>query len=466
MTTTTRIRICILFVLTLFLVAACTTSTPHQDSGSIALINVSFLDPSTNKFKSNQTILISGDRISEIGPASSVSIPIGAKQMELKDKFVAPGFIDLHVHLPKDEQVRDAILDQHLRYGVTTFLNPGARPGAGVELRNSLATNGSTAPKMFTAGRIIEKSPASDGLENWAAQVSTEVEIRNEVKKQAKSGVDFVKLYRHLPKELVIAAVDEAKKYGIPVVGHMFETTWKDAAEAGISMLVHSGWGTPIEEVIDLEDMKNATDTEWYTAYSNATAGKPFADLAEVLVKHRIVIVPTLSITQAAGLGADNSLLDEYEVELAPDSALDGWWDKGWEKRHPQYSPDSEEEAKMQATVYFPGALRIVKGYFERGVILGVGTDIGNSWITPGASFHYEMELYQRAGIPPLAILKMATANGATALGIENEVGTIEKGKIADLVILDDDPTNDIRNTRSIYMVLKSGNRVDLQLKK
>lgn len=109
------------------------------------------------------------------------------------------------------------------------------------------------------------------------------------------------------------------------------------------------------------------------------------------------------------------------------------------------------------ATVLFPGILNIVRAYYERRVRLGVGTDVGNSWMTPGVVFHHELELYQEAGIPPLAILTMATHNGAEALGILDDTGTIEVGKRANLVVLTSDPTEDFRNTRDIEQVFLNG---------
>jgi hypothetical protein len=312
---------------------------------------------------------------------------------------------------------------------------------------------------MFTAGRIIEHRPAEEGLAGWARVVTTEAEVQEEVRGQAAAGVDWVKLYRGVPPELVAAGIEEAHSLGVPVIGHMGATTWGEAAALGIDMLVHSGWGTPMDEVVNLEDPASATDREWYLAYASATGGEKFERLMATLTEHEVVVVPTLSITQASGLGADATLLPLFETELAPDAHVEDWWSEGWQARHPQYDPDSEEEAEMLATVYFPGVLAIVRGYFEGGVRLGVGTDVGNSWMTPGVVYHHELALYQEAGIPPLEILKMATRNGAEALGILDEVGTVEAGKRADLLVLRADPAADIRNTRSIEHVFLGGQR-------
>ncbi len=405
----------------------------------------------------HHVVLLHGERIAQVGPVGTVRIPPGTVVRDLDGMYVIPGFVDLHVHFPADTTVHQAMLDRLLAFGITTMLNPGARPGAGIALRKRLENGRNRGPTMRTAGPIIEYPPAEEGLRGWSVEVASPSAIRDAVREQARAGVDVVKLYRQLPPALVAAAVDEAHRNGLSVIGHMGATTWREAAEAGIDMLVHSGWGTPMDELVNLDDPAAASDAVWYRGYADATRGTRFADLAAALVAHSVVVVPTLSITQAAGLGADASLLPQFRVDLAPDTSVANWWSPGWRDRHPQYDPDSEEEAELLQTVYFPGVLRIVRGYHEAGVRLGVGTDVGNSWMTPGFVYHHELVLYQEAGIPALDIVKMATYNGADALGLLDEIGTIEAGKRADLLVLGSDPLADIRHTRDIVHVFLAG---------
>ncbi len=426
----------------------------------IVLADVTVIDGSGAPPLPRQTLVLRGDRIADLGPVGEVDFDGDAEVLDLSGRYVIPGFVDLHVHFPEDRSVHQAMLDRLLEYGVTTILNPGARPGAGVALRRRIREGEHRGPHMFTAGPIVDLKPTEEGLAGWATEVTTEVEIRQAVREQAAAGVDFIKLYHRLPPALVAKAVEEAHQRELPVIGHMTTTTWAEAARAGVDMLVHSGWGTNMDEVVNLEDPDSATDTEWYQAYADAPNGERFAALVEVLVSTGVVVVPTVSITQASGLGADASLLPLFQVELAPDADVADWWSEGWRERHPQYGPDSEEEAEMMATVYVPGALAILRAYAERGVTLAVGTDVGNSWMTPGVVYHHELGLYQEAGISPLEILTMATRNGAEALGILDEVGTIAVGKRADLVVLREDPSRDIRNTRSLEAIFVAGDRV------
>ena len=429
-------------------------------SASHALVDVSIIDGTGSPAVDHQTILISDGRITGIGPSNVIEVPAAATVHDLAGRYVVPGFIDLHVHFPSDSTVHQAMLDRLLEYGVTTLLNPGARPNAGVALRKRIESGELLGPRMRTAGPIIDYAPVEAGLTGWSVGVTSEAEIRHEVRRQADLGVDWIKLYRRLPPDLVAAAIDEAHQLGLPVIGHMGETTWGQAARAGIDMLVHSGWGTPMDEVVNLKDPSAATVREWYHAYADATNGTRLQQLAETLGANQVTVVPTLSITQASGLGADGTLLPEFRVDLAPDTLVSDavdWWSPGWRERHPQYDPDSDEEAELLSTVYFPGVLAIVRRYYEMGIVVGVGTDVGNSWMTPGFVYHHELGLYQDAGIPPLQILKMATYNGALALGMLADVGSIAVGKRADLVVLAQDPSSDIRRAREIEMVFLDG---------
>lgn len=447
-------------LLAVIVFAACRSPSLPISQAPIVLRNVTVIDGTGSVAKPNQVVIIEGEWIAQVGSVEDVQIPPNATTFNVAGMYVIPGFVDLHVHFPEDTTVHQAMLDRLLEYGVTTILNPGARPGAGVVLRERIRSGEYRGPRLFTAGPIIDHRPTEEGLMGWSTEITTEMEMRDAVRAQAATNVDFIKLYRRLPPDLVAAGIDEAHALGLPVIGHMGATTWAEAAHLGIDMVVHSGWGMPMDEIVNLENPEAATDTEWYHAYADAPNGERFAALVDALVEEDVVVVPTLSITQAAGLGRDASLLSLFEVHLAPDADVDDWWSEGWRERHPQYGADSEEEAEMMATVYFPGVLNIVNAYYERGVRLGVGTDVGNSWMTPGVVYHHELGLYQDAGIPPLAILTMATRNGAEALGILDEVGTIAVGKRANLLVLRADPTSNIRHTREIEHVFLAGREV------
>ena len=452
----------LLFVLAVVAATSCAERPASTDRVEIiAIVGATIVDGTGAPPRISQTLIIQGTTISQSGDSASTEIPPGAKIIDATGKWVIPGFVDLHVHLPPDATVHEAILGRLLEHGVTTMLNPGARPEAGVTLRERIQAADIPGPQMKTAGRLIDDWPEDASARSWAAHTPTQDALREEIRLQANAGVDFIKLYARLSPELVAAGIEEGHAQGIPVIGHLEATNWTAAAAMGIDMLVHSGWSAPMDELVVLENSDEATDEEWYRAYADAPNRPAFAALVAALVENDVVVVPTLVMVQAGGLGDDNTLLPLYETDLAPERDIEGWWGEGWRARHPQYGGDvGPEEAKLLKEVYFPALLNFQKEFYERGVTLGVGTDVGNAWITPGASFHYEMSLYQDAGIPPLAIITMATRNGAEALGLGEVTGTIEVGKNADLIILGADPTIDIRNARKIERVFLEGKAI------
>ena len=421
----------------------------------IVIDGVTVLDGSGSPGLVDHTVVLEGDRVVALGPSGSVSHARDAEVMDFEGMFLTPGLIDLHVHFPPHRDVQDSILVRLAQFGVTTVLNPGSRPGAGVSLRDRIPSRGVT--RVVTAGPIIEFGGFGSGVSDWAVLVSSEEDVRREVGVQAAQGVDFLKYYSGMPPRLVGALIDEADRFGIPVIGHAGATTWSESAELGARMLVHSGYGTPMDEVISLDDVTSASDAEWYAAFGRATEEPRFRELVGVLLDRDVVVVPTLSITEASGLGRDATLLPEFRTELAPEAEVDGWWSDGWRERHPQHGEVSPEEEVLLEEVYWPAVLRIVGAYFEAGVRLGIGTDVGNSWITPGVSYHREMRHFQRAGVPASEIVRLATQEGARALGMLDDVGTIEVGKRADLVVVRTDPSESIEAMEDIVLTFVGG---------
>ena len=165
-------------------------------------------------------------------------------------------------------------------------------------------------------------------------------------------------------------------------------------------------------------------------------------------------------LEEALCWGNDTTLLMRLKPSIAPAELKDRWWGKNWEEANPiMRSLDlSNEEWALLKTSYAK-TKDMIRVFHERGVLLTAGSDVGMPWITPGVSLNRELELLVSSGIPPLDVLTIATHNGALALGILDEVGTVETGKNADLVVLKANPIKDIRNTREIEMVIKEGRR-------
>jgi hypothetical protein len=184
--------------------------------------------------------------------------------------------------------------------------------------------------------------------------------------------------------------------------------------------------------------------------------------LVQVLVDSEVEVNPTLVLIESLYWGDDPAVSSRLEPSYAPATLVDGWWGENWEEGNPfmrQWGLSEDEWVRVKRG--FTATKAMVRVFQERGVLLTAGSDVGMPWITPGVSFHRELELLVSAGISTLDVLVIGTRNGARALGIANDVGTVEEGKRADMVVLRDDPLDDIRNTRSIELVIAKGTPYD-----
>ena len=187
-----------------------------------------------------------------------------------------------------------------------------------------------------------------------------------------------------------------------------------------------------------------------------------FGSLVDALVENGVTVDPTLVTMQSLYFGDDLSILARLEPSVAPPAIRNTWGDH-WETGNPFVLENVGGQDLTYGKGMFPIALEMVHRFYDGGVHLAVGTDVGMPWITPGVSFHRELELLAEAGIPASDVISLATINGAETVRADDTLGTIEPGKVADLVILRGSPIENIRNTRSIEAVYKGGQRFEPQ---
>jgi imidazolonepropionase-like amidohydrolase len=304
---------------------------------------------------------------------------------------------------------------------------------------------------VFTAGEVIDMTSA----EGLVVAVKTEDDVRAAVARQAAVGVDYVKLYATLPPPLVRAGIDEAHRHGVKALAHLFLTSWTDAAQSGIDGIVHITPGSPrlLPESTRAEYQRRFRGTQFMLEWFNYMdpSSKEIADLTAALRTHRVGVDPTLVTFENMAYGDDPRITENPELRLAPPSIAENWKHQftltmGWQK------VDYDT-----ARVAWPKVLAFAKLLHDSGVLLTAGTDTPNPWTIPGVSFHRELELLVSAGIPTLDVLRIATRNGAESLGMASDLGTLARGKLADLVLLEGDPVADIRNTRRIAWVMQNG---------
>jgi hypothetical protein len=252
--------------------------------------------------------------------------------------------------------------------------------------------------------------------------------------------------------------VEEAHKRGVRAIGHLFLTSWTDAAKSGIDGIVHIAPGSA--DLLSADQratyQKRFRGTQFMLEWFNFVdvSSREIKEMTQALVQHRVSVDPTLVTFEAMAWGDSARTTQSPDLRYAPKSLLDGWRNNftlttGW-------TPEDYMEARRA----WPSVLRFTKHLHDAGVLLTIGTDMGNPWTVPGASLHRELELFVAAGIPANEVLSIATRNGARSLGIEGDVGTLAVGKVADIVALSADPVVNIRNTRQIAWVMQGGRQL------
>src|SRR5918996_1099212 len=296
---------------------------------------------------------------------------ITKRVLNIPGKYIMPGLFDMHAHVAgvrknsHDLATSENMLQMLLDYGVTTVRNPGGPTNESVYLKEEVLNGSLKGPEIFTAGRLLNTPEIP--VPFVEKQVTTEEQVREEVRNQAATGVDYIKLYVGMKPELVKAAIVEAHSHRIKVIGHLYLTSWTDAANLGIDFLTH---GVPVSPFLLPEDKQRDF---------NSTEIK---DMIESLVQNQIPVDPTLSIYEAIFKGG----------------ILDPQNEQRWSK-----------------------VLQLTKMMHDSRVKILSGTDIPNFELVAGESLHHELELLVEAGINTSDVIKIATRNGAEALDLINQ---------------------------------------------
>ncbi len=409
------------------------------------------------------TVVIDGERIQAVGPAASTPVPKGAKVIDGKGKWVIPGLIDSHVHffqsgnlytrpdaadfnawMPYAKEVErnkkrlPATFKVWLASGVTSVVDIGG-PFWNFDMR-AAAEKSDAAPRVHVAGPLISMVDRVklDLGDPPIIKTTSPEEARTLVKRELERKPDYIKVwYIHRPGDdfaaqeaIVRATAEEAHAAGVRLAVHATELdTAKSALRAGADYLVHSVEDAPIDD--------------------------EFLALAK---RNRIVYCPTLFVLMGyryALSGTWKPTADEKR--LGDPQILAAMGDLG--KIPKDKIP--ERVAKLMAA---PPEVKVsqvsldnLRRVWDAGIPVAMGTDAGNIGTLHGPSVFREMALMTQAGLTPLQVLRSATAGGAQAMGMADEIGAIAPGKLADLVVLDADPLADVANLSHARYVIKGG---------
>ena len=431
----------------------------------LAITHVTVVDVAAHEpkaaLKPDQTVVVTGNRVTAIGRAGRVKVPPGARVIDATGKYLIPGLWDMHVHLFNNTSRvgtdnKDNYFPLLVANGVTGVLDMWSDPDdlkLVRQWRQEFEAGTLMSPRVAPGSSIVDGVPTF--LPN-ALGVSTPDEARQAVRTLKKAGAGFIKVYWNLSPEAYYAIADEAKKQGIPFAGHVpFSMSAADASDAGQKSIEHL---TGIAETCSSKEgeLRRASASGWTPAlaeemvktYDEQKCRALFARFARNGTWH----TPTIALHRMLTFRAEEEFKKDSRLRYVPaDEAQE------WLKPASGGGRFSAETRRAR----FRKLLEAVGEMHRAGVPLLAGTDLGNPFLFAGFSLHDELELFVRAGLTPLQALRTATLNPARYLGMTGSLGTVEKGKLADLVLLDADPLDNIGNTQRVNAVAVNGRLFD-----
>ena len=446
---------------------------PNEQAGDriLAFTNVTVIDATGSPPQPGMTLVVVGSRITALDKTTSVELPPDALLVDATGKFVIPGLWNMHVHTLQSMASDGESVDVHETFfplfvanGITGVRDMNGDLAILKRVRQSISVGELLGPTIVAAGPIV------DGV-SWpfgSIAVQSEDDGRRAVRLLEERGADFVKVGSLVPREAYFSIADEAKRRNLPVAGHVpFSVTAAEASDAGQRSIEHFD-GVLIAcsraERVLREEIREAIETGdggfsvvWLARVRaeakalDTCEQKLASQLTSLFANNRTWQVPTLTLKRATAFIDDEDFTDDPRVEYIPDFLTDTWGEDN-PLTGDYTSKDFENEKRV-----FAKQLELVGEMHEAGVMFMAGTDAIDPFIFPGFSLHDELALFVQAGLTPMEALQTATRNPAQYLGMSDSVGTVGVGTLADLVLLDGNPLEDIRNTQKIWAVVLQG---------
>src|SRR6516164_541917 len=451
----------------LFICLALTSALPIRSQNwsledTVVITDVNIVDVRTGAVLPEQTVVIDKGRILAVGSRKQTRYPRNAPVViNGKGFYLVPGLWDMHVHLVFGDwfpRAQEISLPLFVANGVTGVRDMGSELGAIQIWRNEIEGQRLIGPRIMTSGPMLDgpkpRFPSS-------IAIATPEDARRAVDNLKQAGSDFIKFQSLIPRDAVFAAVEEARKQEIPFAGHVPDSVRaSEMSNAGMHSFEHLigifEGSSPLEDAF-LQGGKG--ETKFLETYDPARA----AELAALLAKNQTWQCPTLVWERGGNLLDEADFSKDARAKYVPAYWKQQTWKTFSEQVEAEFQGDTLETRKK----FLDRELEVVQLLHKAGVPFLAGTDTPPGvYIFPGFSLHEELQRFVAAGFTPLEALQTATINPTRFFGMEDQLGTVAMGKMADLVLLDANPLAEIGNTQKIAAVIVNGryfSRDDLQ---
>ena len=416
------------------------------DAPVVALVDVQLIDGTGAMPKSGQTILIENGHIKAIG--DNVSIPAGAERLDLSGHTVLPGIVGVHNHTFYTTSARQSQMNVtsprlYLASGVTTIRTTGSySPYSEINMKRAIEEGEIVGPRMHVTGPYI----TGPGASTYMTQVGTPEDAKRVVAYWAEEGATWFKAYTRISRAELSAAIEEAHSRGLKFTGHLCSVTFREAVDLGIDGLEHGFFtNTEYDEGKKLDECPTGFRDSLRKLDIDS---EPVKATIDHMVQNEVAMTSTLAVYEL-------SVPDRPPLEGRTMTALaPGARDEYLARR---------EEIKKQASDsvmadLFPRAQAFEYAFFKAGGLLAAGVDpTGNGGALPGFGDQRNYELLLEAEFTPAETIQIMTLNGARVLSVDEDLGSVEVGKIADLIVIDGNLVARPADIRNVVIVFKDG---------
>jgi imidazolonepropionase-like amidohydrolase len=449
----------------LLVLMALLTACAEPETTATAITNVTIID-AVNGVRENQTVVFDGDQITNVG-SSSTDLSV-AETVDGSGKYLIPGLWDFHVHLTYDERFTHSMPALFLSYGITSVRDTGGLMRKMLPVVEKMRAPDAVAPRVFFAGPLLDGNFVvydGDSRPEIGVRNATPDDARKMIEGLKAQGVDFIKIYEMVSPAVFDAMVETAQELELPIDSHVPLSLRARTAGPSVDSIEHlrniemdCASNAPELHETRLELLKNPdglSGGDLRSSLHSLQRLPAIADYDETRCDQTIEALLSTTQVPTLRLGALN---------LAPPYLKDDWQEalarvpadvrEEWQKTVLDIADSPVEEF----TRFGEWSLFLIDRMHARGVPIGAGTDTPIFISVPGYSLHSELELLVRAGLSPLEALRSATLRPAEFFSLQHEMGTVDVGKRADLVLLDANPLENIANTKRIAAVVSKGN--------